>query len=180
MHQHILLLPVLAIPLQLVEGPGATPAPTSPAGRALRATTSSSGQTAAAQFGAAIAEQRNFQLHVMLSGGRGETEGAAEGGAQQHLVVQFRCASNTALDPRMPQIGIPNFLPSGGSGGGPALYFAIIRDPEAQARQQQQQRSAPAFNLTPGVQGAFADIKLGPLLGKGAFGRVYRGVVGGN
>jgi hypothetical protein len=79
----------------------------------------------------------------------------------------------------MPQIGIPNFLPSGGAGGSPALYFAIIRDPEAQARQQQQQRAAPAFNLMPGAQGAFADIKLGPLLGKGAFGRVYRGEQGG-
>lgn len=125
-------------------------------------------------------------------------------GAVRYATATFRCAANTGLDQYMPLIGIPNFLPSM-TEGGKSFYFVSISEVEPQPSSspftsangihtsiisssnsgQPKQRQAgakkpqlPSFSLMSKDE-PFADIKLGPLLGKGAFGRVFRGMWNG-
>lgn len=112
---------------------------------------------------------------------------------RRYAMAQFRCAATTGLDQHMLPIGIPNFLPSTAEGN-KSFYFVTLREmivqpssanstassPAASQQQQQQQRRRPlkrmaSFSLMASDE-PFADIRLGPLLGKGAFGRVYRGM----
>ncbi|WIA08911.1 hypothetical protein OEZ85_008329 [Tetradesmus obliquus] len=155
-------------------------------------TPQSSEDTAAAQ-----AQPNSLNSRSSLSSGQ----------VLQYAMAQFRCAATTGLDQHMPLIGIPNFLPSTAEGNR-AFYFVALK-PVPSPPQQQQQRaqrtssgSAAGSSAASGsaagsaavarrpvqkmasfslmaTDGPFQDIKLGPLLGKGAFGRVYRGMWNG-
>lgn len=108
-----------------------------------------------------------------------------------YATAQFRCAGTTGLD-HMAPIGIPNFLPSTAEGNR-SFYFVTLRDvhvqpsgascsstascPAVSPQQQQKQLFLPraaSFSLMDSDE-PFGGIRLGPLLGTGAFGRVYRG-----
>lgn len=129
----------------------------------------------------AAKQMQNFDLHVTFS--LPPSSGVDGRDSKQHAQVHFRCGSNTGVDSNMPLIGIPNFLPSA-VGQVHNFYFVTLKyhgkeDGGAVAAHQRAVGSpagttAPAFSLVPNND-AFTDIKLGPLLGKGAFGRVYRG-----
>jgi hypothetical protein len=153
------------------------------------------------EFGDAIKSQQNFELQLMVTPA---PQQAAAGSPlpSATLQAQFRCAANTGLDNNMLPIGIPNFLPNeDGSNEARSFYFATLRDiSRASSLAQDPAGSGSAaagggsgtgnkqrregggstsrgvhFNLMAANQEAMPDIKLGPLLGKGAFGRVYRG-----
>jgi hypothetical protein len=147
----------------------------------------------AAAAAAAAAQGNAFNQRRSLSSGQ----------VQQYAMAQFRCAATTGLDQHMPLIGIPNFLPNTAEGNR-AFYFVALKPMLPQQAQQQQlqvSNSGSAHSGSTASSGAagsaaalrrpvrkmasfslmatdapFQDIKLGPLLGKGAFGRVYRGV----
>eukprot|EP00882_Tetradesmus_deserticola_P000798 GHRQ01000869.1.p1 GENE.GHRQ01000869.1~~GHRQ01000869.1.p1 ORF type:complete len:829 (+),score=338.09 GHRQ01000869.1:201-2489(+) len=122
---------------------------------------------------------------------------------QQYAMAEFRCAATTGLDQHMPLIGIPNFLPNT-TEGNRSFYFVALKPMVAQQPPHKQlgqlnnsggtQISSSASSGADAKDGAvrrpvrrmasfslmetdapFQDIKLGSLLGKGAFGRVYRG-----
>ncbi len=134
---------------------------------------------AAAQFDSAISNMQNFELRVRFNPARQSGNLPAGFGMEpgRSLLLQFRCASNTVMDSHMPPIGIPNTLPSNQSA--PVFYFATLSthtsatEPGSVAAKQHRPPKK-AFSLLKG-EDPFSDIKLGPLLGKGAFGRVYRG-----
>jgi hypothetical protein len=150
---------------------------------------------AAAAAAASQAQRNSFSPRSSLSTGQ----------VQQYAMAQFRCAATTGLDQHMPLIGIPNFLPNTAEGNRAFYFVAlkpVVPQRSQQQLQQAQQNSnsgsahsgsvasgsaagsaaAPrrpvrkmaSFSLM-ATDGPFQDIKLGPLLGKGAFGRVYRG-----
>lgn len=157
----------------------------------------------------AIAKQQNFELLVTIctgsDSGSAQSSGKSYVGGVRYATATFRCAANTGLDQHMPLIGIPNFLPST-TEGGKSFYFVSVSEVDplpssspfnsansyhtsiissSNSSQQKQQRQAaarkpqlPSFSLMSKDE-PFADIKLGPLLGKGAFGRVFRGMWNG-
>ena len=118
----------------------------------------------AQQYHHAIDNQRNFEMQLKFH--------KPQKGSVQMCTVQFRCANNTIEDQGIVPIGIPNFL--GTSYSGPPLYFAVVRDCKPVPASKEPTKYIPSFSLTPSTQ-PFDDIVLGPLVGKGAFGRVYRG-----
>ena len=154
----------------------------------------------AGEFGAAIKSQQSFELQLMLAAPQ---QGGSAGSLPQGrlLRAQFRCAANTGLDSNTLPIGIPNFLPSE-EAGARSFYFATLRDAAPACSSEHSSRTEPALGssssstaatsarpprregsasrgvqfslLCTSNQDPMPDIKLGPLLGKGAFGRVYR------
>jgi hypothetical protein len=121
------------------------------------------------------------------------------------MQAQFRCAANTGLDSHMLLIGIPNFLPNVGEGARSFYFVTLRDAPRPSkpahstpSTQLQREASGASsgtassssalrppprrdsmrgaqFSLLATDQDPMPDIKLGPLLGKGAFGRVVRG-----
>jgi hypothetical protein len=136
------------------------------------------------------------------SGGGGS--GGSGGPPRRVGSLHFRFAQHAGVDGSTPLIGIPNFLPStgappafyfatlreagpappplrpslerarllaasGGGGSGSALGSAgTIAEAVSGS-------GAGACYRMLEDEGAYADIRLGPLLGRGSFGRVYRG-----
>eukprot|EP00878_Enallax_costatus_P010057 GHUV01010498.1.p1 GENE.GHUV01010498.1~~GHUV01010498.1.p1 ORF type:complete len:719 (+),score=216.73 GHUV01010498.1:179-2335(+) len=149
----------------------------------------------AEEYADAIAKQQNFELLVTYPAQNSNGANTSSTGLR-YATATFRCAANTGLDQHMPLIGIPNFLPSTAEGGN-GFYFVSINEVESQSssrftsasdisptilspKQQAARKPArlPSFSLIQKDE-PFADIKLGPLLGKGAFGRVFRGTWNG-
>lgn len=150
----------------------------------------------AADYADAIAKQQNFELLVTFS--RANSMGGA-GSDRKSLfaTATFRCAANTGLDQHMPLIGIPNFLPSI-SDSSRSFYFVSVKPHtsssfasstdislsksgsmsgsllQQQAPVKRRPIRQPSFHLM-STSEPFSDVKLGPMLGKGAFGRVFRG-----
>eukprot|EP00879_Flechtneria_rotunda_P009419 GHRR01009861.1.p1 GENE.GHRR01009861.1~~GHRR01009861.1.p1 ORF type:complete len:626 (+),score=158.82 GHRR01009861.1:171-2048(+) len=134
------------------------------------------------EFSEAIANQQNFELLVSFAAGKGVNTYCGTG-PRCYAMAQFRCAANTGLDKHMPLIAIPNFLPNTHDSSH-SFYFTTLKELPmgltsngSQSLPMGTQSMAP-FSLMAGNE-PFADIKLGPLLGKGAFGRVYRGTWNG-
>jgi hypothetical protein len=118
----------------------------------------------AQQYHRAIDNQRNFEMLLKFH--------KPKQGSVEMCTVHFRCANNTIEDQGIVPIGIPNFL--GTTYSGPTLYFAVVKDCKPIPSSKESAKYIPTFSLTPDAQ-PFDDIVLGPLVGKGAFGRVYRG-----
>jgi serine/threonine protein kinase len=106
--------------------------------------------------------------------------------------VDFRPASNSALSP-MPLSGIPAYALSGRSSASSDLdgsgklecryYFAITRPQNksfGSATGSQGSGGDVKLNLSKVFPTVFKDVRLGPLIGRGAYGRVYRGTWNGN
>jgi len=103
------------------------------------------------------------------------------------VAIAAAAAAHTGLDSHMPLIGIPNFLPS--SDGTSQFYFATLKLVQHVGSHEQPRgagtdplQRAPARVATFSILQSdepFEGIKLGPLLGRGAFGRVYRGAPAG-
>lgn len=152
----------------------------------------------------AIQSQQNFELQLNISTNQPRLPGSGSPPLGAPLLQgQFRCAANTGLDNNMLPIGIPNFLPNEAAGAR-SFYFATLRQaakpcgslqlqPQSSdalesgstsgngvsgsGGNRQRRECAPRgaqFSLMATNHDPMPDIKLGPLLGKGAFGRVYR------
>lgn len=155
----------------------------------------------AREYTNAIQSQQNFELQLYITA---KQQGAAGSPLPPGTLMRaaFRCAANTGLDNNMLPIGIPNFLPNEDDGAR-SFYFATLREvPSVTGRPSLQLQREPSDSSMAGAGGSggagvrrrdgaaqrgaqfslmatnhdpMPDIKLGPLLGKGAFGRVYRG-----
>jgi len=131
----------------------------------------------------AIAEQRAFDLSVFFMD--------SASGAKRWMTLSMRCANAENMDTYMPLVGIPSILtaePEEGGDQGPVYYFATLLP--AQVSQPGAPAAAPTGNsssfhtITSSTQNTlfsavsnkdpFDDVKLGQLLGKGSYGRVYR------
>jgi hypothetical protein len=161
-------------------------------------TSSASGSAAAA---AGQAQLSSFSPRNSLSSGQvqqyamAEFRCAATTGLDQHMpligIPNFlpntaegnRAFYFVALKPVVPQLTSSNRANSTGSenssgtAAAAAGSGASVGNAAAAAAARRPVRKMASFSLmTP--DGPFQDIKLGPLLGKGAFGRVYRGAKG--
>lgn len=153
----------------------------------------------AAAYADAIKAQQNFELLLTTSGG---SSSCASSSSSLTLSAQFRCSANTSLDNNMLPIGIPNCLRNeDNSGSSTAFYFATLRQAPALPHSNISSSSKPSssqqfgsdasnpgnsgnkgrsktttlFSIMAGMTEPFTDVKLGALLGRGAFGRVFRG-----
>ncbi|GBF93165.1 hypothetical protein Rsub_05896 [Raphidocelis subcapitata] len=121
----------------------------------------------------AAEEHRDLELRVAF---------ASPGGARRLGLLQFRLSQSGGADAATPLIGIPSSIPWASPGHQvPGFYCAALHDcgPAAASGAggggaaagagfgQAGRTSAPAG-------GGFEDIRLGPLCGRGSFGRVYR------
>lgn len=88
----------------------------------------------------------------------------------QRFVINFRPAHLDPLDNHMPLIGIPSDVPWNKDTGDQKYYFATIRLAEDVLPNDVQ----PLCEVEGGD--VFPEVVLGPLLGKGSFGKVYRGI----
>lgn len=89
----------------------------------------------------------------------------------QRFVINFRPAHLDPLDNNMPLIGIPSDVPwTRNSDDGQQYYFATIRLAEDVFSTDVQ----PLCEVE--GEDVFPEVVLGPLLGKGSFGKVYRGI----
>ncbi|GFR53121.1 hypothetical protein Agub_g15837 [Astrephomene gubernaculifera] len=110
----------------------------------------------------------------------GSGVGAAGGSGRRHITLQFRCAHNSTVDAYMPLVGIPSILSPSPEAGGPLYYFVTLSAaPRASQDIGPGSKRASPFSIVNTKIDPFEDVKLGPLLGKGAYGRVYRGVWNG-
>lgn len=89
----------------------------------------------------------------------------------QRFVINFRPAHLDPLDNNMPLIGIPSDVPWERDGEKEQqYYFATIRLAEDVLSTDVQ----PLCEVE--GEDVFPEVVLGPLLGKGSFGKVYRGI----
>ena len=128
------------------------------------------------KFQEAIAEQQTFKIKVTSK--MADSIGAS-------LMLQFRSANNGNLDGSMPLIGIPSTVQSSISStanvqGGPTYYYAsVVREGSSGERPSSgtssiASSSSRLFTVVNEKVDPFEDVRLGALLGCGAFGRVYR------
>ncbi|KXZ50686.1 hypothetical protein GPECTOR_15g370 [Gonium pectorale] len=141
------------------------------------------------KLNSAIEGQESFTLAVVYNGAGASTPGTVSdstgnggsAGGRRAISLQFRSAHNSTMDSYMPLVGIPSILAAAPAAGGPMYYFVTIStagkstSPILTAASQR----GPAFTITDTKIDPFDDVKLGPLLGKGSYGRVYRGVWNG-
>jgi len=107
--------------------------------------------------------------------------------------IDFRPASNSALS-QMPLSGIPAYALSGRSSASSDVdtsnvknecryYFAITRPQNKSLGSDTgsvDSGGSMKLNLSKVFPTVFKDVRLGPLIGRGAYGRVYRGTWNGN
>lgn len=130
-----------------------------------------------------VAARQEFTLEVHLR--RGPSSGTA---SPPHLLLDFRPAASETFG-HAPQIGIPGFVPW--KNQLPSYFFATVQRPASAAHHDPPSLSSqPSISSTGsasrwrpqpvmGREEPFDDVKLGPLLGKGSFGRVFRGIWNG-
>lgn len=117
-------------------------------------------------FQQTIAASENFQLTAAYEGG---TMG------RKWLKLEFRNANNATMDNYMPLVGIPSILANSTDAAGSVYYFAtVLEQPRTSVDVQRNSGDQPAITLLSSKLDPFDDVKMGPLLGKGAYGRVYR------
>ncbi|KAG2454256.1 hypothetical protein HYH02_001289 [Chlamydomonas schloesseri] len=155
------------------------------------------------KFQAAIDAQESFSIRVFVqpaaassssssgTGANPQDGGSSNGNGngRRCLSLQFRCAHNSTVDTYMPLVGIPSILSAAPVAGGPMYYFVTLLmgaangtaaggTPGSADPASASQRGS-AFTIINTKIDPFDDVKLGPLLGKGSYGRVYRGVWNG-
>lgn len=120
----------------------------------------------------AVGSLENFEMSVRNKGER-----------PRPWQLQFRCASHTTMDAFMPLIGIPT-QPTPASSTPVTYYFVRVGRPTSRngerllstsLRSARSSAASVCMSVLPNVAPSFPEVKLGPLLGLGAFGRVYRG-----
>eukprot|EP00891_Asterochloris_glomerata_P001527 jgi/Astpho2/1527/Aster-05401 len=87
------------------------------------------------------------------------------------FTAHFKPAGSDQLDADMPTIGIPGFVEWAGTHAG-MHYFAVVEPSPDLAADEESLQAVER-------QDPFHDVQLGPLLGQGAFGKVYRGMWNG-
>ena len=83
------------------------------------------------------------------------------------------------LDEHTPQISIPGSTAWSGDGMANNLYFVMLHPRNSSSRANSGSLKEVRQNLEAEVQEPFDDVRLGPLLGQGSFGKVYRGLWNG-
>ncbi|GIL48868.1 hypothetical protein Vafri_5296 [Volvox africanus] len=122
---------------------------------------------------------------ISLSGSRMDSDSSCAGltggeGGRRYINLQFRCAHSSTMDSYMPLVGIPSILSPAPAAGGPLYYFVTLTSgPRNSTELTSQSQRGPGFTIINTKIDPFDDVKLGPLLGKGSYGRVYRGVWNG-
>ena len=116
---------------------------------------------------AAIRDRQSFNLEVIH---KDITRGAAE-----PLFFQFRSAHDKALDGLVPMIGIPANLTASKSDGACYYHGTLSTRKIDTASSSQPLVQQSAFSVVNDKMDPFEDVRLGAMLGRGAFGRVYRG-----
>mmetsp|Transcript_8938 Transcript_8938/g.19085 ORF Transcript_8938/g.19085 Transcript_8938/m.19085 type:complete len:704 (-) Transcript_8938:2515-4626(-) len=100
------------------------------------------------------------------------------------LRLEFRCANADNIDLQMPLVGIPSHLASTSPHDGPCYYFVKVLLPGLDSgavlgSNNNILSSSASINTALSIvdkkMDPFEDVRLGPMLGKGAYGRVYRG-----
>ncbi|KAK9843847.1 hypothetical protein WJX84_006057 [Apatococcus fuscideae] len=92
------------------------------------------------------------------------------------FTAAFRPASHESVDANMPPIGIPGSI-DWPQGKADAYYFATIQMRQTTGEHEEDERWRPHVIMP--KKEPFDDVLLGPLLGQGSFGRVYRGIWNG-
>ncbi|KAJ9531495.1 hypothetical protein QJQ45_015041 [Haematococcus lacustris] len=158
-------------------------------------------ENARAQYEAAVKQQQAFSLRLSL-----KARGASDPKRPRRLTLEMRCANAENLDAFMPLVAIPTMMTAetqpGQTTEGPIYYFATVQANQvdgAAPRPGRPSLSGPlgslshlqhlqhassnamscsrnAFVLSDGAASTFDDVKLGQLLGRGSYGRVYRGL----
>ncbi|PNW70925.1 hypothetical protein CHLRE_17g739250v5 [Chlamydomonas reinhardtii] len=146
------------------------------------------------KFQSAIDAQDAFSIRVFVQPAKpdsqqGQGQGqqrvgsSSDSGARRCLSLQFRCAHNSTMDSYMPLVGIPSILSAAPVAGGPMYYFVtLVAEGGASGTTGDSaslSQRGSAFTIINTKIDPFDDVKLGPLLGKGSYGRVYRGVWNG-
>ncbi len=116
------------------------------------------------ECGQAIELQQNFNLAV-----RSQKDG-------QLLRMQFRSATNSTIDSAMPKIAVPATAASAAAykKGEPIYYYVTLPPDEKRTSSKTSIDLNQPLTIKAEPVGAFQDVKLGPMLGIGSFGRVFR------
>ena len=97
--------------------------------------------------------------------------------SEKIISLQFRSAKSATIGSFMPIVGIPSTV-SPSSADGPCYYYATItgqRPPDPHSDEKISDVPMASFSVVNDKIDPFDDVRLGPMLGRGAFGRVYRG-----
>ncbi|KAF6259049.1 kinase-like domain-containing protein [Scenedesmus sp. NREL 46B-D3] len=124
-----------------------------------------------------LAAWQAAQAELTLTNVKGAKGTAAEG---KSFNVTFKLAASDALDEHAPfSVGVPSWLrESSDPGPGHNYFFMHIRPADASPARQPALLHSSGLQLGPRLTGPspIPNLVLGPLLGKGGFGKVYRGV----
>jgi hypothetical protein len=119
----------------------------------------------------AISEQQNFDLTVRSKKQNSTPEHSL-------MLLQFRSANNSTLDEHMPYIAVPVTMGCAAHfEGEPCYYYASVKrtaDTPSAIMSSTVSGTIKDFAVVKENVAAFSDVKLGPMLGYGSFGRVYR------
>ncbi|KAL0037106.1 hypothetical protein WJX79_000594 [Trebouxia sp. C0005] len=120
------------------------------------------------EYQTAISKQLSFTLHLY--------HGRPTSASTRRLVIaHFKAAATEHINSRTPLVGVPGSV-AWRNGEAGHLYFVTVQrheEPEIGGRDGVQQ------GVEAGQNEAFDDVQLGPLLGQGGFGKVYRGLWNG-
>ncbi|DBB02594.1 hypothetical protein WJX82_002554 [Trebouxia sp. C0006] len=115
------------------------------------------------QCQAAIAKQQAFTLHLL----RGRPSSVK---SRQLVIAHFKSAATEHLNSAAPLVGVPGQV-QWKSGEAGHLYFVTVQRDEPDIRGSDQVLETPRSRNQ-----IFEDVQLGPLLGQGGYGKVYRGL----
>ncbi|KAK9827969.1 hypothetical protein WJX81_002964 [Elliptochloris bilobata] len=130
---------------------------------------------AEADWRAAAAARKAFVLHdaaVHTADSASTSAASSSSVVQCRFSLRFRRAATEALDANTPAIGIPSYMPmcTPDSPSGAGLFFMSVHE-------TMRVNSASASGMP--AELPFESLELGPMLGKGGYGVVYRGLWNG-
>lgn len=120
------------------------------------------------EYQKAISKQLSFTLHLI----RGRPMSAS---TRRLVTAHFKAAATEHINSRTPLVGVSGSV-AWKNGEAGHLYFVTVQrheEPDVGGRDGVQQ------GVEAGQNEAFEDVQLGPLLGQGGFGKVYRGLWNG-